>query len=151
MSPTHILPLRTVGVVLEVKVIHTVFIEKPVGVVHPSPIRGVMILWAELFAVGGVESGSRFQLFPAAIVLYVPCGTAVGIEAYVQQHLFALVSADVKGDEIVDVVYCQLHVESLCCLIAHHEIDIGIFLFLLNGQQQICRVCRQSVHGVVVA
>ena len=65
VAPCHVLPLRTVGVVLEVEVPDAVFIEHAVGVVHPSPGRGVVVDGTVLLAVCGVEGVRQLHVFPA--------------------------------------------------------------------------------------
>ena len=51
MSPMHIPPYRTVRIILEIKVIFTVFINQPVGVIHPAIKRSVMINGTEFVSV----------------------------------------------------------------------------------------------------
>ena len=55
VTPSHVLPLRPIGVPLVVKVVQSVFVEEAVGVVHPPVGRCVMVQRAPLFAVGRVE------------------------------------------------------------------------------------------------
>ena len=69
VTPSHVLPLRPVWVPLVVKVVQSVFVEEPVGVVHPPVWWRVMVQRTPFFAVRRVEVVDHFHLFPAHIVV----------------------------------------------------------------------------------
>ena len=104
MAPSHILPLRAIWVILEVKMPHSVFIKQAIGVVHPPPLGGMMIDWAILLAVGYIETIARFEFFPDHKVLDRTGGTAVIGKVNVEQHLLSLITVEGNRHEIVDVV-----------------------------------------------
>ena len=86
MSPRHILPLRTVGVELEVQMIHPVFVKHTVGIVHPT-IRGrMMIQRTPLFAIRGIKGFAVFEMFPARKIAYMAMCSAVSVKHNVEQR-----------------------------------------------------------------
>ena len=55
MPPGHILPFRSIRVVLIIEMPLTIFIKHSIGVIHPSVKRCVMIRWAESLSIVCVE------------------------------------------------------------------------------------------------
>ena len=64
MSPMHIPPYRTVRIILEIKVIFTVFINQPVGVIHPAIKRSVMINGTEFVSVCCIKGICNLNAVP---------------------------------------------------------------------------------------
>ena len=64
MSPGHILPLRSVWIVLEIEIPYTIFIEHTVRVVHPTVGRSMMIDWAILLSILHIEGIGETHILP---------------------------------------------------------------------------------------
>ena len=105
MAPRHILPLRTVRVVLEVEVPHTVLVEHAVRVVHPSVSRCVMIYGAILLAVGGVERVGILHILPTSKACQFAVCAVASVDVDVEREvLLAAEVVYIKRYIIVDVV-----------------------------------------------
>ena len=68
MPPMHILPLRSVGVPLVIKVIETIFIKQSIGIVHPSVCGRMMIDRPPFLAIDRVENVRKADVAPADMV-----------------------------------------------------------------------------------
>ena len=55
MSPMHISPFGTVRVVLKVQMIFSIFIDQPVGIIHPTIQRSMVINWTKLICIGCIK------------------------------------------------------------------------------------------------
>ena len=64
MSPMHIPPHRAVWIMLEIKVIFTIFINQSVGIVHPSIKRSVMVKRTEFISVCCIKCIRDFNAVP---------------------------------------------------------------------------------------
>ena len=151
VAPRHVLPLRTVGVQLEVQVPLAILIEHTVRIVHPSIFRRVVICRTEALAVLRVESCRQLHLLPAGEVLHRARLVAVGREHNVEQELLVSLVLKTERNEVVHLVNGQLHVEALHHMVVAHHVHVRVLLFLLYGQQQVSAPRLHPQHGVRVA
>ena len=70
MCPCHILPLRTVWIVLIVQMPYTILIKHTIRVVHPTISWSVMIDRTELLTILSIEYVRQFYILPTSKVLY---------------------------------------------------------------------------------
>src|SRR5574344_994933 len=100
VSPVHIAPLASIGVILEVEMILTVFIDHAVGVVHPAIERSEMIRRTIVIGVGGIECIVEFhQIDSQSIFLQTK---------NLNRSSFSLTQGE--WHVIVSTVLCQSHI-----------------------------------------
>ena len=109
-----------------------------------------MVKRTETFSVGGVKLIGLLHLLPTSKVLDGSLGASVSVEVDVEKHVVASKSLDVNGHEIVNLVNSQLHVERLSLFVVYDDADVGYFLLLLYGQQQVFACYTDSLNGMAL-
>ena len=137
MPPCHVLPLRPEGVVLEVEVPLTIFVEHTVGVVHPAVGRRVVIGGAVVLGVSQVGGVGIGHVLPAREGAQVAIVAVAAVYMNIKCQLLAvLIGREIKGHEIVDVVYGQTYVEGAHLLVIGHQLHVAHLGALLHRQHQ---------------
>ena len=136
MTPVHIAPNGSIGVVLISKVVGAVLVDQSVGIVHPAVGRGVVVDRAIVVAVGGVEGIGKFHFFPAASSGRYPLYDDFGF-------VYALGKSD--GYKIVGGIDGEAHVH--ICSVSQTEVALcGTFL---NGNEEVARGAVDAYDGQV--
>ena len=65
MPPVHLAPHRAVRVILIEQMIFAILVYQPVGIIHPSVKRSMMIDRTVFVRIGGIKRIREFELFPA--------------------------------------------------------------------------------------
>ena len=148
VPPVHILPLRTIGVILIIEVPHTILIEHTVRIVHPSIERRMMIGRTETLTVGGVEGVGELYILPADELAHSTLLTSVSTKFDIEQTG----TLQLVRHIIVHPVNGQLHIQSL-----HHVVLVvqycnrSYILRFLHGQEHILLTLFHLQHGMTVA
>ena len=136
VTPVHIAPNGSIGVVLISKVVGAVLVDQSVGIVHPAVGRGVVVDRAIVVAVGGVEGIGKFHFFPAASSGRYPLYDDFGF-------VYALRKSD--GYKIVGGIDGEAHVH--ICSVSQTEVALcGTFL---NGNEEVVRGAVDAYDGQV--
>ena len=128
VSPVHVAPLRSVGVVLEIQVIFAVFIDQTVGVVHPAVERRVMIDGAVIVGIGGVEGVGQADAVPADGVSSHTADGHRGFFGSLRQG---------EGHVIFYAIDCQTYVHGHVGGAARDEFHLAFVARLLDGEDEV--------------
>ncbi len=149
VTPCHVLPFRSVGVVLEVEMPQTILVEHAVRVVHPSVERSVVIGRAVFLLVGGVKAVGELHLVPADEITRFARRGAVGLGHHIQQHAsLRCVGGEVKRHRVVYAVVGEARKESGGHIAVDKHVDLCIGHALLDRQDKILRRIADAHHRV---
>ena len=152
MSPGHVLPLRSIGIVLEIEVPHTILIEHTVRVVHPAIGRSMMIERTILLTVLHVETVGELHSLPASEVGNTAVISILSVDMNIEhQSLLALVSLQVERYIIIYVRIGKADIECLQLLVVGYHLDMTHFGTLLNRYQKIFLTLVNTIEAMVVA
>ena len=152
MSPGHVLPLRSIGIVLEIEVPHTILIEHTVRVVHPAIGRSMMIERTILLTVLHVEAVGELHSLPASEVGNTAVIAILSVDMNIEhQSLLALVSLQVERHIIIYVRIGKADIECLQLLVVGYHLDMTHFGTLLNRYQKIFLTLVNTIEAMVVA
>ena len=149
VAPGHVLPFRTIRVILIVEMPFPVFIEHSVGVVHPAVERRVVESRAIFLAVCSVKSIGQTYPLPAGIVLGLAHRATALRYYHVEYHLVSLVWRKVERHGIVGLRLGKTHIYCLSDVAVDEHVDFGIVRRLLNRQQHILTVACYFNKGIV--
>ena len=110
----------------------------------------MMIDGTILFAVGGVETVTRFEFFPSHKVLDSTGRTAVIGKGNVEQHLLSLITVEGNRHEIVNVVNGYFGVESLYNPVINDDFQSCIVFLFLYRDEQIALIWGDTGQRMVV-
>ena len=128
VSPVHVAPLRSVGVVLEIQVIFAVFVNQTVSVVHPAVERRVMIDGTIIVGIGGIESVGQVDAVPADGVSSYAADGHSGFLGSLRQG---------EGHVILYAVYSQTHVHGHVGGAARDEFHLAFVARLLDREDKV--------------
>ncbi|CDB10232.1 unknown [Bacteroides sp. CAG:633] len=128
VSPVHVAPLRSVGVVLEVQVIFAVFVDQTVGVVHPAIERRVVINGTVIIGIGSIESIGQADAVPAD-----------GVSCHATNGYSGFFGSLRQGERhvILHAVYSQTHVHRHVGRTAGIEFHLTLGTRFLNGEDEV--------------
>ena len=106
----------------------TILVEHAVGVVHPPPLRCVVIGGTVFFHVAVIEFVSIGHLLPAAIAVDVASGPGTAVEGDVKQFVIT----GLVWYVVVHLVYSQLTIQRFDQLVVLDDTDMRILLTLLH-------------------
>ena len=152
MSPSHVLPLRSIGIVLEIEMPHTILIEHTVRIVHPAIGRSMMIERTILLTVLHVEAVGELHSLPASEVGNTAVIAILSVDMNIEhQSLLALVSLQVERHIIIYVRIGKADIECLQLLVVGYHLDMTHFGTLLNRYQKIFLTLVNTIEAMVVA
>ena len=108
---------------------YTILVEHAVGVVHPSPLRCLMVYGTVFLCVFVIEFVCIGHLLPAGKAADVANGAWIAVECYVEE----LILTNLVRYEVVYLVHRQLAIQCFYQLIVLDDTDMCILLALLHG------------------
>ena len=150
VAPCHVLPLRSVRVVLEVEMPYAVLVEHAVWVVHPSVSRSVVVDGAILLAVGEVERVGVLHVLPAGEARDAAIVAVGAVHVDVERDIAVLlILVEEERHIIVDVVRSQAYVERLHLIVAVYDLHVAHLSLLLHRQEQVFLRFVNTIDAVV--
>ena len=139
VPPVHVAPFRTVGVVLIVKMVFTVFVDEAVRVVHPAVSRRVVIERTIVVGVFRVPLVGEFEVAKCA---------GMGRDFGEPHHgFFALGQA--KGHIVVGGELCQAHLHPRVGGTAGLEAHFGFAALFFDGNEEVFGwIGDRDDHGI---
>ena len=130
MSPRHVSPSGTIRIVLEIQVIHTVFVEHPVRVVHPAVCRRMVIKRTELLAVRRIKRVRQLHLLPT--------DSRFGHPLHVERQILTYVCRQVERHIVIHLLAGKADVDDAAHrLVINHKINLSFGRIVLHRKQQI--------------